>query len=81
MTQMQRLRVTGGVFVLVSLLAGQAFAVLNLEDRQKIVVFVPGTPELVKQLVVTLSGSQIVQTLSLINAVVIKLPVNEIVEA
>jgi len=81
MSQMKRLTVTGGVFVLVMLLVGHAFADLNLEDRQKIVVFQPGTLESVQLLVVTLSGSQVVQTLSLINAIAIELPVNGIEEA
>jgi hypothetical protein len=44
----------------VILLGGHALADLNFEDRQKIVVFEPGTSKVEKELVVTLSGSQIV---------------------
>ena len=81
MSQMKRFTVAGGVFVLVILLGGHAFADLDLDDPHKIVVFQPGTPESVQLLVVTLSGSQIVQTLSLINAIAIELPANGIDEA
>jgi minor extracellular protease Epr len=75
MTRMKWFAVAVGSIVLVALLVGHVFAD-GTQDRRKIVVFQPGTPESVQTLVVTLSGSQIVQTLSLINAMAIELPVN-----
>lgn len=78
MTRRKQVIVTGGVFVLVILLGGHALADFNFEDRQKIVVFEPGTSKVEQGLVVTLSGSQVVQTLSLINAMAIEVPVDGI---
>jgi subtilisin family serine protease len=44
------------------------------ENRRKIVMFLDGTPLSLQQLIVTLTGSQVIHVLSLINALAIELP-------
>jgi hypothetical protein len=55
------------------LITDQVFAT-NADRRKKIVVFTAGTPLAVQQKVVALSGSTVVQTLSFIDALAIRLP-------
>lgn len=76
----KQLTVTGGIFILVILLAESACAA-STKDHRKIVEFRANTPKLLKQLVVTLSGSVVVHTYSLINAMAIELPADGIDEA
>jgi subtilisin family serine protease len=62
--------------ILVALMVGWT-SVVRADARRKIVIFLDGTPLWLQQLIVTLSGSQVVHTLSLINALAIELPLVE----
>ncbi|HSF31399.1 MAG TPA: S8 family serine peptidase [Candidatus Tectomicrobia bacterium] len=77
MIQMTRVRVMVCVLVSVILMVGGAFA-LDDSDSRKIVIFVDGVPLLTQQLIVTATGSTIVHTLSLINALAIDIPLESI---
>jgi subtilisin family serine protease len=59
--------------ILAALMVGWT-SVARAENNRRIVMFLDGTPLWLQQLIVTLSGSQVVHTLSLINALAIELP-------
>lgn len=59
--------------ILIALMVGWT-SVARAENRRKIVMFLEGTPLWQQQLIVTLTGSQVIHVLSLINALAIELP-------
>ena len=73
MTWMARVSLVVGVLAPVILIGGGAFSA-SADNLRKIVMFVDGTSLDVQQTVVALSGSSVLHTLSLINALAIQLP-------
>ncbi|HEY7491927.1 MAG TPA: S8 family serine peptidase [Candidatus Tectomicrobia bacterium] len=80
MTQKARVIAVVAVVVSVILFGGRPVNA-GVEERKKIVIFLADVPLTVQQLVVALSGSTVVHTLSLINALAIELPLVGTVEA
>jgi subtilisin family serine protease len=74
------IRVKICMVILGALLLGWAVSA-DAQDRRRIVIFVDGTSVSVQELTVTLSGSTITDTLSLINALAIELPLTGIQDA
>jgi subtilisin family serine protease len=73
MTRMARASLVVGVLVSVILVGGGAFSASG-QDLKEVVIFLDSTPLAVQLQVVAQSGSSVVHTLSLINAVAIQLP-------
>jgi subtilisin len=73
MTRMARISLVVGVLVLVILIGGGAFTASG-QNLRKIVIFLDSTYLMVQLQVVAQSGSSMVHTLSLINALAIQLP-------
>lgn len=73
MRSMARRRIVA-CMLLVIVVAGASICAADDEERRKIVMFLDGTPLDVQKLIVSLTGSQLIHVLSLINALVIELP-------
>src|SRR6266700_3862989 len=73
MTRMARTSLVVGVLVSVILIGGGAFSASG-QDLRRIVIFLDSTPLAVQLQAVSQSGSSVVHTLSLINALAIQLP-------